>query len=240
MQELLPPPGIIQTLPDGSRLMSRPKSGGMGVLEAVRLPPEGRLGDKLELWGEAHVRNGPGKCLVPGCGCGMSHQVARNKIVGQGLRHIANMAFLGVDATGASNDILPFETNDLGNSYIRVGTGSGATSDATTGLAAQVATNPTATTGGPAGMSNPSSGVYRFSFTAVWNAGAITGATVTEIGVFGRLTSVLGTRFNTSSANAVALQMFARLSVTDAEFSSFVINTAAPLVIEYRVTLTFT
>lgn len=224
MLETLPPPGQVRTLEDGRRLMSRPMSGGLGKLEPLYLPSG--IGDRLEYWGEAEVRNGPGLCRIEGCGCGESHFVARNKIVGQGLRHLCNILRFG-QLSGA---VPAFETNQLARSYIRVGTGSGATIDTTTALVTQVATSPSSTS---ITLTNPSAGVYRTHFAATWVSGSITGATVTEIGVFGALGITLDSNVQTN------LALFSRLSVSDSEFSSFVINTAAPLVIEYRITYAF-
>lgn len=237
MQELLPPPGTIRTLPDGRRLMSRPAPRSMGKLEPVYLPAAGSPGNgSFDMWGEVEVRNGPGTCFVENCNCDEFHFISRNKIVGQGLRHLINQ---GIGGTGVGNNSngFPFATNDPTNSYIRVDTGSGATIDTTVGLVAPNTTNPNATT---LAFTNPSAGVYRGSFTATWNSGTLTAITVTEIGIFGRLAVTLGTLATNNGANLTSLALFARLSVTDTEFSSFVVNTAAPLVIEYRVTNTFT
>lgn len=204
----------------------RPAAGKLGLLEPIPRPKRGKAGTRLEAWGEVIVKNGATEFR------------ARNKIVGQGLRHLVNSGFLGGQNAGGGTSNDPFATNDLTRSYIRVGTGSGSTIDTTTALVAQVATSPSSTA---ASFDNPSSGVYRNKFTATWNAGAITGATVQEIGIFGNLLLTLGTS-RPSSANSgySALSLFARLSASDAEFTAFTINTAVPLTIEYRVVFTFT
>lgn len=197
----------------------RPVSGMPGYLEPIpHYDPRSGQSPKGELhvWGEAVVTNGDTKFR------------ARNKIVGQGLRHLANSLVSGIQMSTAGTS---FETNVPSRSYIRVGTGTATTVDATTTLATAVATNPTSTT---MASDNPSSGVYRAKFTATWNAGALSAVTVTEIGVFGNIAVTYpGTTIS-------ALALFARLSSADAEFTAFLINASVPLVVEYRVVFTFT
>lgn len=237
-----PPLGKSITLEDGRRVISRPKSGGMGALEPLVLPPAGGVGDGIAVWGQAEIRNGPGTCMVDGCGCGEMHFVARNKISQLGLQHIMNRAFKGHTDSSSSSGVFrnaAFTSNDTGNSYIRVGTGGGATVQGTVGLTTQVATNPSGTIASGISLSL---GVQSLSFTATWNAGVIAAATVTEIGIFGLLNDGLNetpSSSTTNVGNSSALILFARLSVADGEFSSFVINTAAPLSIQYTVSLAF-
>lgn len=211
----------------------------MGMMQM--LPPSA---GELKVWGEAEVRNGPGICHVEGCGCGDLHFRARNKIVGQGLRHIYNCALNGfVFSYGSNNPVnatLPplFETNVQSRSNMRLGTGSLATVDGTTTLGGIINTAPDATA---IATDNPSTGVYRQKFIATWNSGTLTAVTVNELGIFGHLV----TGFNTTSSggqgtHGSANLLFARLTATDGEFVSFTVNPAAPLVIEYRVVFTFT
>lgn len=210
--------------------LMRPVSGKPGQLEPIPRTP-----GELHIWGEALIKNGDTVIR------------ARNKIVGQGLAGIVALLGNGVTTTHSSsnngNFAWPplFETNQQTRSRIRVGTGTGATADGTTALVSETATaaDSTAET-----EDNPSSGVYRVKFTATWNAGTIAAVTVTEIGIFGflRAGGVTQQPSNTgvSTWNGTANSMFARLSSTDSEFTSFLINTAAPLTIEYRIVFTFT
>lgn len=249
MQEVLPLPGEVHNLPDGSRLMSRPACAGMGALEAIHLPPPGELGERLQVWGEAHIRQpgAPGTCHVPRCGCGELHIVARNKIVITGINHIMNRAFKAISADSATTIGIDaaLASNDLTHSYIRVGTGGSTTNQGTTGLTTAVTVNPTSTSGGTIDFAT--SGVRKHSFTATWNAGTLTAALgstpVTEIGIFGLLNDADNEAPDCTTSdvgNASALSLFSRLSVADSEFSSFVVNHAVPLVIEHRITMTFT
>lgn len=227
------PNSILEFTPDDP--LMRPVSGNPGYLEPIpRFDPRSGQSPKGELvvWGEAVIKNGATEIR------------ARNKIVGQGLRHMLNNGMLGFTANCGSgiNITYPpaFETNQLTRSYMRVGVGGGATTDTTTALTAVNTTNPDSTA---IANDNPSSGVYRRKFTATWNAGTLPAITVTEIGVFGFLNTVLGTIPAGSAGattNGVALTLFARLSAADSEFTSFLVNTAVPLVIEYRVVWTFT
>lgn len=150
-----------------------------------------------------------------------------NKIVGLGLRHIINMigGWSGLGSTWTSNGIIAQGTN-----AIRLGTGAGATVDGTGTLVNQNNTAPNTVS---QAFDTPATSTYRFRLTATWNAGSIPALTVTEIGIFGTLASVLG---NLGSPQAV---MFSRMSVTDGEFASFTINTAVPLSVEWRVSITF-
>lgn len=200
--------------------MQRPISGGLGRLEQV---PSGGA-----MWGEAVIRQpgAPGKCAVEGCGCGEVHFIARNKLTGQGLRHIVNMIGLGSAVNTTSIGIGLATTTGC-----RVGTGTGATTDGTTALATQVNTAPnTASTV----CEQVSAGVYRFRGTYTWNAGTLTAITVTEIGFF-----CAGTMSVINSGSSQGTLLVARISTTDAEFAGFVVNTAVPLAIEYRLTYTF-
>jgi hypothetical protein len=172
---------------------------------------EGRL---VEVHGEYYVKNGA------------FEGVFRNKIVGQGLIHLANALAYANTVPGTG-----FVANSFTNARILVGTGAGGTTFSTTTLATPVNTNPDSSS---LSQDTPSNGVYRTKFSCTWNAGSITGATVSEIGAFAILVKTLG------NATTTQLAMFSRLSTADSEFAGFTINTAVPLTIEYRVVFTFT
>ena len=155
---------------------------------------------------------------------GETEFVAHNKVVGQGLRHLVNALHYYCLAGGGNISI------STGLGTVRVGTGSGATADGTTGLVAEVATAPSSVA---YSTDNPVAGQYRAKMTATWNAGVLSAVTVTEIAAKGGCLATLQSLTHTTNV------LLGRLSVTDGEFASFLVNTAVPLVIEIRFTFTF-
>lgn len=184
--------------------------------------------ERFRIGGVFDIINGPGECKVRGCGCSMNHQRGHNKVVGQGLRHLINQ-YGASGGTGSSSHIKGHANGNL--AHMRVGTGTGATIDTTTALTTEVATAPNTLV---ATLSNPVAGTYRMESLATWNAGTLSAITVTEIAIKGDLNTTLGSN-STPSSN----QLLSRLSTTDGEFSSFVVNTAAPLAIRYRMDFVF-
>lgn len=181
----------------------------------IELPAKDFSGE-VRVWGEFRLINGDR--VTPWY---------KNKIVGQGLRHLCVMLHIGT---------ISFQGIFTAATYtMRVGTGTGATVDTTTAL---VTPNTTAPNTVASGFSeSPSAANYRVKLSCTWNAGALPAVSVTEIEI---RTSVSGPFFTTinSSANG-APGMFSRLSSTDAEFTAFTINTAVPLTIEYRLNFNF-
>lgn len=242
----------------------RPVAGGNGRMERMKPPKRTKDGkivaaSEIKFHGEVEIRQRgvPGICNVrvpdptwwnpwrtKACGCGELHQVARNKIVSLGLKHIFNHSFMGFSAGngggGGATYPFMFETNVQSRSSMRLGLGTAATTEGMTGLTGQIATVPNSTA---VTQDNPSAGVFRDKFTAVWNAGALAVNTITEIGIFGFLTAGFP---QTPAGNDAggglsgSFQLFARLTSTDGEFTAFTINPAVPLTVEYRVVLTFT
>jgi hypothetical protein len=151
-----------------------------------------------------------------------------NKIVGQGLRHIINMigGWTGLGTIWQANGIIA-----AGTAAIRLGTGTGPTVDGTATLVNQNNTAPNTVS---TAFDTPATSTYRFRLTATWNAGSIPQITVTELGIFGTLASLLG-----QNSSPQGTTMFSRMSVTDGEFASFTVNTAVPLSVEWRVSITF-
>jgi hypothetical protein len=86
-----------------------------------------------------------------------------------------------------------------------------------------------------------STGIWSTTYTATWNAGAITG-TVGEMALY--LTQNTNTAAawgwsGNQTAYDVGRAMFSRLAVADSEFTQFTINTAKPLTIDWKVQLSF-
>lgn len=231
---------------DGVEHIARAARGGLGRLEWV---PTDHGDGEIRMWGEAEVRQPGclGTCFVEGCDCGEVHFIARNKIVGQGLTHILNMVTLsGIGAIQNSNNAstgqfiqAPFSSNQQTLSTILVGSGAGPTNAAQTALGSPILTLPTTTSYAQTGVTSTS---VRWSLTATWNSGTISG-NVQELGVFGNLAISLGMSINgqTNASNDTLSNavLFARLCAADAEFVAFNINTAFPLVVEYRFTVAF-
>lgn len=218
----------------------RPVSGHPGKFERLLAKP---FGDSTIGWGQVEIRQPgrKGKCMVRvagktgfqkyltdkfgvtfPCGCGEFHVMARNKVTGLGLRHIVT----AVNGTTTTNLGQGFGFQSITTAAMRVGTGTGATTDGTTALVAEVATAPSSIT---FTGSNPTGGTYRINVTATWNAGAISAVTVTEVALKGNLSTVVTSTFSPNGT-----QLFARVSSTDGELTPFLIDTAFPLVLSYN------
>ncbi len=123
---------------------------------------------------------------------------------------------------------------DQSRGKMLVGTGTGATTAAMTGLVTPNSTLPTTQSGL---IANPTAGVYRVSFIATWAAAALTAITVTELGLFLQVDTTLRAFNGTvTPANYV---FFSRLSSSDGDFTAFLVNIAVPLTVEWRLTFTF-
>lgn len=181
------------------------------------IPPDAlrQFGHRFYVLGEVIVRQG-------------ETVVSRgyNKIVGNGLRHIINTigGWAGLGSTWSNMGIVA-----LGTSGIRLGTGAGTTVDGTSSLVNQNITLPNTVSHA---WDTPATSTYRFRLTATWNAGTLPAITVTEIGIFATLSQALG-------AGGPQAVMFSRMSVTDGEFASFTVNTAVPLSVEWRISISF-
>lgn len=167
---------------------------------------------------------------------------SKGHIVNQGLIAITNLLSWSTIIYGntVNGGLASYNFTPSGNSYIRLGTGGGATAGTTVSLSAPVATTPSSQAGT---TSTPQGGQYRISWTATWNAGALTAITVSEVGLFLAFGSSFSTlqSFGWSRNNYVVenAMFFSRLSSADNDFTAFVINTTVPLTIEWRLTLTF-
>jgi len=156
---------------------------------------------------------------------------SRGHIVNQGLTDLINWLACGtISATSA------MPSNTFGtNGTIRVGVGTGVTVGTMTSLVSEQATQASSHSGA---TSSPSTGIYRVAWIATWNAGVLPAITVTEIGL--KLFLDLAFRaFGAARGAPVANSLFSRLSDSDGDFTAFLVNTAVPLTIEWRLTYTF-
>ena len=93
------------------------------------------------------------------------------------------------------------------------------------------------TTGGS--NTNPSNGVFRILFSATWNPGTVSG-TVGEMGLHLRVRNTLQAyQWTVGAGTTETLQLVSRLAVADGAFSSFSINTAAPLTVNWTMQFSF-
>lgn len=209
---------------DMSLLLNDP--GFRCACERLGIPPEVMAnlgGHRVIAIGEVIVRQGD-EVVAHGY----------NKIVGQGLRHIINAiggASGGTFCTLTATNTAPYGITAAGASAIRLGIGTGSTVDGTTTLVNQNGTAPNTVS---QTYDTPATSTYRFRLTATWNAGTLPAITVTEIGIFGAVAASLG-----ASGNSINYGMFSRMSSTDGEFTPFTVNTAVPLSVEWRVSITF-
>jgi hypothetical protein len=132
---------------------------------------------------------------------------------GSGLAFIANLITCNYTTNGTYSP--------QGFSYQwrhQVGTGSGTTSPGTSALSAIVST---AANSSSLSWSNPSSGVYRITWTSTWNAGTLSAITISELGLFNNI------------------GLCSRISSSDGDFTAFQVNVSAPLTAAQTLTLSF-
>ncbi len=157
---------------------------------------------------------------------------SKGHIVSQGLTELVNLMGVGGTTTTYGTPGSGWANQSRGK--MLVGTGTGATTAAMTGLVTPNSTLPTTQSGL---IANPTAGVYRVSFIATWAAAALTAITVTELGLFLQVDTTLRAFNGTvTPANYV---FFSRLSSSDGDFTAFLVNIAVPLTVEWRLTFTF-
>ena len=110
----------------------------------------------------------------------------------------------------------------------------------TTGLTSPIGTAPGTANNSNGGSISALTNGTSITFTATWNAGAVSG-TVGEVGLYLNLYPSTLQPFQTasvvgSSTNSV---LGSRLSVADGDFTAFAINTAVPLTINWTIQFTF-
>ena len=185
-----------------------------------RITGSGYFGEVIKIHSEVEIWNG-----------NRHLKIGYNHFVNSGLLHLRNMmttkGTTGTTSSAAAGVASGYWTMKIGDDTTTT------TTPSMTALVSENATEPNTLVGL---TSNPSLGVVRVSYTATWNAGTVSG-TVGELGL--RL-GIHGSKSFAWSWTASSQKILAsRLSAADGDFTSFVINEAAPLTIEWRVTFTF-
>jgi hypothetical protein len=171
---------------------------------------------------------------------GDTHIIAENKFVQSmivWLTNITSVSYLNLPA----NSSLRWNISTY-NWDIYLGTNTTTpTSYNTISLASPIGTAPGTTADIKLGSTtNPSPGIFRTIFTCTWNAGTISG-TVGEMALYLSVRSTLQTFGWGQVFNPVITetkQLVSRLSVADGSLSSFTINTANPLTMNWTVQYT--
>ena len=163
----------------------------------------------------------------------------KGHIVSYGLMLMVNyLSFAGTSSATAAYGMMY-------SWYIRCGTGTGATGQATIGLVTINSTAPNTMSGT---NSNPSTGQYRIAWTATWNSGTLSAITITEFGMWwnngfaGSPTVPSLTSFGSNyiyQSGGANTQFASRISSTDGDFTSFTVNTSVPLTLQWNLTFTF-
>ena len=150
-------------------------------------------------------------------------------IVSQGLIGLVNLIGGGTVAAPLS-----YQFAAKTGGIIHVGTGTGVTTAAMTSLVTDVVTDANTQSGA---IASPAAGTYRVSWIATWNAGSLAAIDVSELG----LSLYLDPTLNVFEAAPLPLEksFFSRLSDSDGDFTTFTVNVAVPLTIEWRLTFTF-
>lgn len=156
---------------------------------------------------------------------------SKGHIVNAGLIGLVN--FMGIAQVSSVSNV-PSAAWAAKGQYMRVGTGGTVTQAGTTGL---TTIDNTAASSQSGALTNVSTGIYRISWSAVWNAGVLGAIDVSEIGLWLYLLTNLQA-FGATGVSA-ATAFFSRISVADGDFNVFTVNVAVPLTIEWRLTFTF-
>jgi len=187
-------------------------------------------GDRVLITDQITVKNG-NKIVV----------ATKGHIVNQGLINLVNqLSYLQGSATGVVN-LWGYAANSWSSksSYMRVGTGAGATAYNTSSLTTIVNTAADSQSGT---TTNPSNGVFKLNLNATWNAGTLAAITVSEIGLFcgriGNQQTLQAFAWNPNSSTHT-IDLFSRISEADGDFEAFVVNIAVPLTITWTLTFSF-
>lgn len=184
----------------------------------------------LKVWGEATIRNGD------------YTQHAYNKILNEGLLTMLNKLInynftASNNETTQKNEQLVFWHSDITKTKIDLGTNGAASSAGTTALVASLGINPDSVS---VTRANPATGQYQAIISATWNSGTLGASTVQEIGVLTtNHTDTSLVNDDVAGSNPASLTTFSRLSTGDSEFSSFTINPAFPLTVEWKLNFEF-
>jgi len=155
---------------------------------------------------------------------------SRGHIVNQGLIGLINL----IGGGGAANLAMSLTWSTKVGGILHVGTGVGVTTSAMTTLVTDVATDPNSQSGV---IASPALGTYRVSWIATWNAGTLAAINVSELGLSLNIDPTLNAFESTWTP--LTKTFFSRLSDSDGDFVTFLVNTAVPLTIEWRLTFTF-
>lgn len=158
---------------------------------------------------------------------------SRGHIVNQGLINTIN--FMSCYSAGVTGPSQTWTTSPFTLGIMRVGTGTGATVGTMTDLVIASAVSPSSQAGATA---SPAVGTYRISWLATWNAGVLAAINVSELGLYLYMTTTLAA-FGAGVGALTARAFFSRLSDSDGDFVTFLVNILVPLTIEWRLTFTF-
>lgn len=164
---------------------------------------------------------------------------SRGHIVSQGLIGIVNI--FGATQTyqqkglfsGKEADTAAGWSNKTGG-VMHVGTGTGVTTAAMSSLVVDEGTDPDSQSGN---IASPAAGTYRVSWNGTWNAGSLAAIDVSELGLLLCFQPTLEAFESMPHANNKTF--FSRLSDADGDFTTFTVNIAVPLAIEWRLTFSF-
>lgn len=170
---------------------------------------------------------------------GNTHIVTQNRIVSQGIKLILGWLcniYTTAQFYGASN---AWNTTPA-VAHIRIGSDTThPTTEDMTALSNEVAIDRNSAN---VTISKLASGQYRVAWVATWNAGTVSGV-CGELGLFLTGISVYPDASlpvtNSAVGNSGVCYLFSRLSSSSGDFVSFTINNAVPLVIEWRLEITF-
>jgi len=157
---------------------------------------------------------------------------SKGHIVNQGLIGLINLMAIHSLQSGLHVPSTDWSTSPYNYGWIYVGTGTGVTTGSMTSLVTPNTTKPDSQSGATA---SPATGTYRVSWISTWNAGTLPAIDVSEMGLY----LILITTLQSFGVSATAGNLFSRLSDSDGDFTTFTVNTAVPLTIEWRLTLIF-
>jgi hypothetical protein len=170
---------------------------------------------------------------------GKTHIVAQNRIVSQGIRML--LTWLGgVYGGGCYQASINYQTVTT-YARMRIGTDTThVTTEDMTSLSNEVTTDRNSAN---VTISKLAAGQYRVAWVATWNAGTVSGV-CGEIGLsLAGMTPLTDGAMPQTNYGPTGLPagpfLFSRLSSASGDFTSFTINNAVPLVIEWRLEITF-
>lgn len=159
--------------------------------------------------------------------------------------HMVNAANIGLSNFFSANSTAayaaPNYTFGVGSDGVptvpsmRIGVGVGATTASMSALVTITATKPSSISGV---NSVPVAAKYRTAITATWNAGTLGAITVTEAALYMFLMGAAQNAFG-AAYSGPTIYMADRISSTDVDFGSFVVDVAKPLSFQYNIEFLF-